>query len=337
MRRKLTRRVFVVPGVLALLIAGTVSETWAVGARMGGPEEVPEHPAVLAGRALPVTRVSLREDELVLGIVSGGEARAYPVRALWGEAGHTVNDEVGGQSLAVAFCPLAGVGASFSRRLGGRTLRLGSLTTVERGSLVLYDVESRSRYRLLSGEAFAGPRTGDRLRRVPTLFTTWARWRGLHPRTTVYSPADSGGGQDLDAARLRRIILSGGPRLADRDWVVGIEGRAEAAAIAVRSLVARRVANVALEGRLLVAFLSDDLTTVAVWERSSGGRTLTFRAAGDRLLDAETGSSWDPFTGRAVAGPLEGRSLSLVPSQPGFWHAWRAEHPESAVYTGDTE
>jgi hypothetical protein len=118
---------------------------------------------------------------------------------------------------------------------------------------------------------------------------------------------------------------------------VGVEGRSEAAAFAVRPLAERRVANVVLEGRPLVVFVSEDLTTAVVWERSSQGRTLSFSASGDRLVDAETRSAWDPFTGRALAGSLEGRSLRLVPSLPGFWHAWRAEHPGSAVHTSYAE
>lgn len=339
MRRGLTRGGFGALAGFALLIAASVPAR-AAGSRAApadGPEASAEHAPVAAGRALPASQARIREDELVLGVVAGSAARAYPVKALWGEAGHTVNDELGDESLAVAFCPLAGVGASFSRRRGGRTLQLGSLAAVERGSLVLYDAGSHSRYRLLTGEAFFGPRAGERLRRVPTLFTTWARWRSLHPRTTVYAAPDASGGPSLDAARLRRIILSGGLLPADRDWIVGVEGRSEAAAFAVRPLAERRVVNVALEGRPLVVFLSEDLTTAVVWERSSKGRTLSFSASGDRLVDAETRSAWDPFTGRALAGPLKGRSLRLVPSLPGFWHAWKAEHPDSAVHTSYAE
>jgi len=49
------------------------------------------------------------------------------------------------------------------------------------------------------------------------------------------------------------------------------------------------------------------------------------------MLDAETGSSWDAVTGRALSGSLAGRTLSAVPATTGFWHAWKAHHPDTRV------
>ena len=99
----------------------------------------------------------------------------------------------------------------------------------------------------------------------------------------------------------------------------------------VRQIAGRRVANTTVDGRPIVVFLTEDLTTTSAWERSTGGRTLTLRAEGDALIDAETGSTWDPFTGTAVAGPLTGHKLKLVPVLPAFWHTWKAHHPDATV------
>ena len=43
----------------------------------------------------------LPNDDLVLGLVWGGEARAYPVRMLWFH--HIVNDTVAGQPLLITY------------------------------------------------------------------------------------------------------------------------------------------------------------------------------------------------------------------------------------------
>lgn len=293
-----------------------------------------EHPVVFARAPLAPGDADLPDEDMVIGVVVDGQARAYPVRSLWEESGHTVNDTLGGTPVAVAMCPLAGVGAAFSRRAGRETLEIGSLTRVERGSLVLYDRRSHTTYRLLTGEAFSGPRSGEALERLPTIFTTWGRWRTAHPGTTLQATPGAGSDYQLDASRLRRMVLTGArAAVADRDWVVGVEGRGTATAFLVRTLAYRRLANEAVDGRPIVLFVTEDLATTVVWERASAGRTLTFRADGDRMVDSETGSTWDPVTGRAVTGPLEGQRLAPVRSVPGFWHAWKAEHPDTTLKT----
>jgi hypothetical protein len=268
----------------------------------------------------------------VIGVVVGREARAYPLNLLWDEGAHTVNDELGRTPIAVALCPLAGVGTAFSRRSGRGTLELGHVSQVERDTLVLYDKATRSRWGLLSGEAFQGPLTGLRLDRLPTLQTTWAHWKALHPDTSVYvAPDQADKGFELNDAKIRRLVLAGAGAPRRADWVVGLAGRTSSAAVIVRGLARERVANESFEGRPIVVFLTADLTTTVAWRRELGGRTLTFTADADRMVDAETGSAWDALTGRAVSGPSKGRSLSAVPALTGFWHAWKAHHPDTRV------
>lgn len=43
------------------------------------------------------------EDELVLGVVVGGEARAYPVNMMNGPRREIINDRVGGQAIAATW------------------------------------------------------------------------------------------------------------------------------------------------------------------------------------------------------------------------------------------
>jgi hypothetical protein len=290
------------------------------------------YPIRFATHAAPGEGTTPRDVDLVVGVVVGGEARAYPVNLLWGENAHTVNDDLGRTPIAVALCPLAGVGAAFDRRRGKETLEIGHVSEVRLDTLVLYDARTRSRWGLLTGEAFEGPLAGQRLGRLPSLFTTWGRWKALHPGTTVYvAPEEAARGFELDDARIRRVVLAGSGPPRRGDWVVGIEGRTSSAAFLLRGFAKDRVANDILEGRPLAVFVTSDLTTALVWSRKVGGRTLTFRADGDRMVDAETGSSWDALTGRAQSGPLAGRSLSAVPATTGFWHAWKAHHPDTRV------
>jgi hypothetical protein len=50
---------------------------------------------------------------------------------------------------------------------------------------------------------------------------------------------------------------------------------------------------------------------------------------GGTLTDRETGSTWEPVTGRAVAGPLAGRHLVALPATVSFRDAWLRFFPRS--------
>lgn len=45
--------------------------------------------------------------------------------------------------------------------------------------------------------------------------------------------------------------------------------------------------------------------------------------------DHETGSVWSQPTGEAIAGPLTGARLELIPSEFTLWGDWKAAHPDS--------
>ena len=76
-----------------------------------------------------------------------------------------------------------------------------------------------------------------------------------------------------------------------------------------------------------------DLSTVL--DRRVAGRTLTFENSGalwkDMLVmkDKETGTYWNPATGRALTGPLEGETLTVLPSSVTTAEAWRELYPST--------
>jgi hypothetical protein len=73
-----------------------------------------------------------------------------------------------------------------------------------------------------------------------------------------------------------------------------------------------------------------------VWKRQIDGRVLTFRLAGINnqnflMRDEETGSYWQQISGQAIAGPLKGKQLELVPCDELSFAQWKAEHPKGTV------
>jgi len=73
-----------------------------------------------------------------------------------------------------------------------------------------------------------------------------------------------------------------------------------------------------------------------VWRSTIDGLRLTFHLAGINnqnflMRDEETGSYWQQISGRAVSGPMAGRTLTLVPSDELSFKLWRAEEPQGTV------
>jgi hypothetical protein len=63
----------------------------------------------------------------------------------------------------------------------------------------------------------------------------------------------------------------------------------------------------------VVVYAEADSRLVRTYAASTDDRTLSFVYADGILRDAETGSTWDPLTGQATAGPLLGSNLEPTP------------------------
>jgi hypothetical protein len=78
-----------------------------------------------------------------------------------------------------------------------------------------------------------------------------------------------------------------------------------------------------------------------VYGRELDGGVLTLEASGWTyedvfvLHDQETGSLWYPYPDvpglRAIAGPLEGRTLPLVEGERTTWSEWVDAHPDTVL------
>ena len=54
------------------------------------------------------------------------------------------------------------------------------------------------------------------------------------------------------------------------------------------------------------------------------------------MVDDATGTTWGHIDGLAVAGPLAGEQLTILPLQMTTWGAWLVAHPSTTVIDVDT-
>ena len=320
--------------------------------RSGGPP--PDGiPPIDDPKFIPVAGVDfLAENEPVMAVDVGGDARAYPVQILiWHEI---VNDTVGGVPLAVTYCPLCNSAVAYDRRIGGRVMSFGTSGLLWNSALVMYDRQTETLWSHFNGEAIVGMLTGTELETFPVATVPWGVWRDAHPEGLVLS-RDTGFDRDYgsnpypgyDDITSQPFLFEGevDGRFTAMTRVVGIELEGSALAVPLVLLREQGVVPATVDGQDLTVWWApgtasaldegaivdgDDIGATGVFVPVVDGNALTFTPSGGGFTDDQTGSTWN-LLGRAVGGPLVDRQLEPVEHVDTFWFAWSAFRPDTAV------
>lgn len=294
----------------------------------------------------------LADNEPVLAVDVGGDARAYPVQILmWHEI---VNDTVDGIPVAVTYCPLCNSAVAYDRRVDARVLELGTSGLLWNSALVMYDRQTETLWSHFTGAGIVGELTGTELDTFPVATVPWAVWREANPDGMVLS-RDTGFERSYgrnpypgyDDVNGEPFLFEGeiDGRYTAMTRIAGVERGGEALGVPLVTLQAARVVSAELAGTELVFFWApgtasaldtdevadgDDIGATGVFVPQLDGRSLTFAARGDRFVDDQTGSTWN-LLGQALDGPLAGSSLDAVEHVDTFWFAWSAFRPDTAV------
>ncbi len=294
----------------------------------------------------------LADREPVLVVELGGLARAYPVQILtWHEI---VNDDFVGHPIAVTFCPLCNSSLVFDRRVDGRELTFGTTGNLRNSDLVMWDRQTESWWQQFTGEAIVGGLTGERLEALTSQTVSWKDFREKFPGGDVLS-RDTGFDRDYGRNPYERYDRPDDqPFLFDREADDRLPAKERVAAVFVGDAVvvvpfsrlrASPVVDLEVAGTPVVVVFksgvasaldksriadSADAGTSAAFNRRLKGRTLDFKRRGDGIADQQTGSTWD-ITGRAIAGPLEGKRLRAVRHDQQFWFALAAFLPDARI------
>ena len=285
----------------------------------------------------------LGEDDLVLGVVVGGVARAYPHNIGWWH--EIVNDRVGDQAVCVTFCPLTGTGLVFDANdENGNQFELGVSGQLYNNNLIMYDRRDNSTlYPQIYSTAVLGPRTGESLSLMPVVETTWATWKRLHPDTEVIANGTKSSSQytryPYGDYRINNsyLLFALNPPLSDnpnayanifgaKDGMLGVRLDGHARAYLFDEMGDQAAINDQVGGVDIVV-LWDRASSLAIpYASEVDGQSLSFEIDDSTgfpfsLVDRETGSLWNA-RGEAIDGPLAGAQLTQVPAHNSFWFAW---------------
>ena len=293
----------------------------------------------------------LPDSSLVIGVERRGEARAYPVDLL--ALHEVVNDVVGGDPVAVSWCPLCATALGFERRVEGRTLTFGVSGFLYKANLVMFDRETGSLWSQLLGGAVTGRMRGRELRRIALIQTTWAKWRQAHPDTRVLSvrrdpfgerftsPGGNSTGLGIEETNVPFGAYSSKvpvyfPRVVrgvqEATLVLGISLAARHKAWPLPELNRVGLVQDELAGVPVAIVAEPDANAAYAYSRRLDDRVLDLELQGRQLVDTETRLRFSVLTGRAVSGPLEGETLARIPATTSYWFAWRRAYPRTAVW-----
>ncbi len=297
----------------------------------------------------------LSDNEPVVVVEVGGEARAYPVQILiWHEI---VNDEFGDVPVSITFCPLCNSALAYDRRFGDQVLDFGTSGSLYQSALVMYDRQSGSLWAHFTGQGLVGHYAGAQLDFIPAQTVSWSQFKAAHPDGLVLT-------QDTGAARDYGLNPYPGYDFEDSDpidtffngevdrtllakaRVVGVFDDEGSVAVRLEDLQTTPVIPITESGRNLVVLHQAGVSSALDNNTIEGGRdigqngvftaesadgtALTFTADGDGFVDDQTGSTWN-ILGQATDGELAGEQLEAVNHLDTFWFAWATYQPDTVV------
>ena len=289
-----------------------------------GPDGIPsiDDPAFAPADDPPT---NLDGDDPVFGVEFDGEAKAYPQYTLvWHEI---VNDVVGGESVAVTYCPLTRTAQGFYR---GES-EFGVSGQLINSNLVMFDRGTETRWPQMLPVGISGRHTGEYLEEFQVVWTTWDRWREAYPETTVlteetgharnygsdpYGEYNPRSGYYADQQTLFPP-LSSDDRFPKKEVVIGARNADGAMAVPKGTLRDRAVIEGTVGGIPYVTVYDGALDTGYVYRNPDGTPVET---DGDGFL--VDGDTYSPD-----ALPLE--------SEIGFdamWFAWYGYYPSTEVH-----
>lgn len=233
----------------------------------------------------------------------------------------------------------------YGREINGEVHTFGVSGKLIMNALVMYDHQTNTLWSQFLRKGVSGELAGTELEVTPVTQTTWAAWLELHPDTLAL---DKSGRYSTDTYESYYLNSRAGvigesisdDRLRSKELVVGVDVRGNTKAYPFAELAKRQVVNDSFFGEDVLVFFEGQTATALVYDRNVDGRELTFRLEGEPagvqtiLVDEETGSRWQAFTGRAIDGELKGKTMERVLSHLSFWFAWTDWNPDTELYTG---
>ncbi|MBI1367895.1 MAG: DUF3179 domain-containing protein [Planctomycetes bacterium] len=129
--------------------------------------------------------------------------------------------------------------------------------------------------------------------------------------------------------------------VVSHDEVIGVTINGESRAYPIRYLRWHEIVNDTIGGAPVAVTYNPLCDSSVVFDRRLNGITLNFGFSGLLynsnlvMYDRDSMSLFCQLKAAAIAGPLAGQSLTVLPLWYGTWKDWSEQHPDTSVFTGN--
>jgi hypothetical protein len=278
---------------------------------------------------------------LVIGVVEGNVAKAYPVNYLGYH--HKVQDSVGTTPVLVTYCTMCRTGRVYSPVINGK-YQAFRLVGARHYNAVIEDPDTKSWWYQATGEAAAGPLKGQMLQEINAEQLSLASWLDKYPHSLILQPDSTFAGEYNALKRYDRLqpidrdsTLSP-DTLIRKSWVVGVIVQGKAKAYDWKQLQKHQLVNDTIGQVPVVVMLEKDSLSFHVWNRKIDNQALEFvsDSAHPGFRDTASQSLWD-YRGLCTEGNFKGKRLSKILAYQEYWHSWKFFHPSTTLWRGDNK
>jgi len=286
----------------------------------------------------PVTNY-LNDDDLVVGVVNGGEAKAYPHLILdWHEV---VNDIIGNAFATISYCPLTGTAFAWESMVNGVKSTFGVSGLLYNTNLILYDRSTDSNWSQMGLKCVNGDRIGDEPKLLDVIETNWGTWKSLYPNSQVLSQ-DTGFNRPYGEypygdykTNHEFFIFSASPSnsaLPNKERVYAIINGKKSKVYQFEKFTGGIAIKETFNGNEYVVVGNNEI--IYAFELNESQSALNFQYEFDNsevFFSDNEGNKWSVF-GSAIEGPRTGEMLKGAKSVVSFWFAVAAFYPNPIIY-----
>jgi len=280
----------------------------------------------------------LEPDNLVVGMVGNGFAKAYAHRILdWHEI---VNDQVANKYMALTYCPLTGTAVAWNRQIDSFITSFGVSGKLYNTNLMPYDRVTDSYWSQMRLDCVSGKLINTKIETFPVIETTWETWQAMYPNSLVMT-TETGFDRNYEA------FPYGDYRTNDNNIffpVSNLDNRlpAKDRVLAVLSDSKNKIYPVArfAEGRVVIEDFPDgeiiimgsNTKNFLVAYRNNGLENLGFVNGPGAIIAEDSNGNKVTIAGEIVEGPLAGRQLEAVESILGYYFSLAAFYPDIEIF-----
>ncbi|GAA3601583.1 DUF3179 domain-containing protein [Flavivirga amylovorans] len=282
----------------------------------------------------------LNDNDLVVGIIEGDQAKAYPHFILdWHEV---VNDEISNTFFTLNYCPLTGTAFAWESISNGTRTTFGVSGLLYNANLILYDRNTDSNWSQLRLECVNGQLINNTPKLIDVVETNWKTWKTLYPNTEVLT-TQTGFSRTYGtspygdyATNNNRFIFTPeiiNTSLPNKKRIYAIIDGDKSKVYQFSDFNNGNVIRDTFKATDYLIVGNNNL--IYGYELSGDQKDLTFDygfSNSEAFFKDNEGNKWSIF-GKAIEGPRQGETLLGAKSVISYWFAIAAFYPDPEIYT----